>query len=71
MVGVPSPLISAPMRRRHWARSTISGSRAAFFSTVVPRARVAAISTFSVAPTETSGNSKAAPLRPFGAVACT
>ena len=53
------------------ARSTISGSRAAFFSTVVPRASVAAISTFSVAPTETSGNSKTAPFSPEGAVAWT
>ena len=69
MVSLPSPAICAPIRRRHWARSTISGSRAALRITVVPRARVAAISTFSVAPTETKGKSTTAPLSPEGAVA--
>ena len=36
---------------RNFARSTISGSRAAFSMTVVPSAAVAAMSRFSVAPT--------------------
>ena len=40
----------APMRRSIRQRSTISGSRAAFSITVVPRARTAAVSRFSVAP---------------------
>ena len=66
MVSLPSPAICAPMRRRHWARSTISGSRAALRITVVPRASVAAISTFSVAPTETKGKSTTAPFSPVG-----
>ena len=70
-MAVPSPEMTAPIRRRQCARSTISGSRAAFLSTVVPRASVAAISTFSVAPTETKGNSMTAPRSPDGAVAWT
>ena len=52
---VPMPSIRAPMRIRHMARSAISGSRAALTSSVSPSARVAAISRFSVAPTETCG----------------
>ncbi|MNY55114.1 hypothetical protein D3C86_1910620 [compost metagenome] len=55
MVEVPAPSIFAPMAVRHWARSTTSGSRAAFSITVVPRARLAAISITCVAPTETFG----------------
>jgi hypothetical protein len=38
------------------ARSPISGSRAAFSMIVRPRAKEAAISTFSVAPTLGNGN---------------
>ena len=64
MVEVPSPSISAPIARRQRARSAISGSRAAFSSTVVPRASVAAMSAFSVAPTETSGKGEAAAAEP-------
>src|SRR3989338_158925 len=63
IVLVPSPALGAPMRRRQRARSTISGSRAAFFRTVVPLASVAAISAFSVAPTDTKVNSNTAPVR--------
>jgi hypothetical protein len=44
MVAVPWPLIRAPILMRQSARSTISGSRAALSMTVVPLARVAAIS---------------------------
>mmetsp|Transcript_27491 Transcript_27491/g.50825 ORF Transcript_27491/g.50825 Transcript_27491/m.50825 type:complete len:305 (+) Transcript_27491:1833-2747(+) len=67
---VPSPSICAPMERRQVAKSTISGSRAAFLITVVPLANVAAIRMFSVAPTEAKASSITAPLRPFGALAC-
>jgi hypothetical protein len=49
------------MARRQRARSTISGSRAALRISVVPFASVAAMSAFSVAPTETKGNSITAP----------
>lgn len=54
-VSVPTPSIRAPMAisRRH--KSTISGSRAALPSTDVPLAVTAAISAFSVAPTDTTG----------------
>ena len=45
------PLISAPIDVRYVARSTISGSIAAFSITVFPLANVAAIIMFSVAPT--------------------
>ena len=67
----PSPEIFAPIARRRSARSTISGSRATFFKTVVPLANVAAINRFSVAPTDAKGNSYVAPIRPFGALAWT
>ena len=67
---VPAPSIRAPIVVRHCARSMISGSIAAFSSTVRPSARVAAISTFSVAPTLTMSNTTRAPRRRF-AVALT
>ncbi len=51
IVELPAPSISAPMLTRNLQRSTISGSRAAFSSVVVPSAITAAISRFSVAPT--------------------
>ena len=44
--------LRAPMDERNAARSTISGSLAAFSMRVVPFASVAAMSRFSVAPTE-------------------
>ena len=51
MVEVPSPVISAPIELRKVTRSAISGSRAAFSITVLPSAKTAAMSKFSVAPT--------------------
>jgi hypothetical protein len=48
--------IFAPMAIRQLARSTTSGSRAAFSITVWPLASVAAIISTWVAPTETFGN---------------
>ena len=48
--------MSAPMAIRQWARSTTSGSIAQFSSTVVPLARAAAISTFSVPVTVIMSN---------------
>ena len=53
---VPSPSILAPMDFNISHRSTISGSRAALWRTVVPSAKTAAVKMFSVAPTE--GKSK-------------
>ena len=50
-VSVPAPLMLAPILFNRMAKSTISGSRAAFSITVVPSARVAAIIRFCVAPT--------------------
>ena len=51
MVSVPAPFILAPILFRKLARSTISGSCAAFSITVVPSASAAAIMITSVAPT--------------------
>ena len=51
IVLVPAPSMWAPIDMRNLARSTISGSRAAFSITVAPRAAVAAMRRFSVAPT--------------------
>ena len=56
IVSVPAPLTFAPILLSQLARSTISGSRAAFSKVVVPSARVAAIIKFCVAPTD--GKSK-------------
>ena len=66
---LPAPKIRAPIFLKQFARSTTSGSRAALRITVSPRARVAAIIKFSVAPTEATGSSIRAPLSPFGAFA--
>ena len=55
MVEVPAPAICAPILVRHSARSTISGSRAAFSMTVSPLASDAAIMATWVAPTVTFG----------------
>ena len=51
IVAVPAPSIRAPICTSNWARSMISGSRAALSITVVPRASTAAMRMFSVAPT--------------------
>ncbi len=67
MRSVPAPLMSAPMALRQRAKSPISGSRAALTNTVSPRASDAAISRFSVAPTEGLAKMTSAPTRPFGA----
>ena len=64
IVAVPSPAIRAPIARRSRARSTTSGSRAAFSSTVVPRARVAASIAFSVPVTVTVSKTILAPREP-------
>ena len=56
IVSVPSPEIFAPIDLRHVTKSTISGSIAAFFSWDLPFARQAAITKFSVAPTDANFN---------------
>ncbi len=66
------PRILAPIATSRLHRSTISGSRAALNSWVLPFASTAAISAFSVAPTETTGKLKSPPeSRPLGALAFT
>jgi hypothetical protein len=61
ITSVPAPLIWAPMLTRHWARSTTSGSRAAFSMIVSPSARQAAIIRFSVPVTVTMSVNRRAP----------
>ena len=63
MVEVPAPSMCAPMAIRQWARSTTSGSCAAFSMTVVPCARAAAIMMFSVPVTVTRSMTMRAPRR--------
>ncbi len=58
---VPMPVMRAPIATRQSARSEISGSRATLASTVWPSARLAAMSRFSVAPTEANGRTITAP----------
>ena len=53
IASLPAPLIFAPIAFRQFARSTTSGSLAAFSMTVVPSASVAAIIRFSVPVTVT------------------
>ena len=65
MVSLPSPEIFAPIARRQFARSTTSGSRAAFSSTVTPSASAAAIIRFSVPVTLTRSKNIRAPLSRF------
>ena len=66
------PSIFAPIATSRLHRSTISGSRAALNNCVRPLASTAAISAFSVAPTETTGKLKSPPgSRPLGALAFT
>ncbi len=65
----PTPPMRAPMVMSRWHRSTISGSRAALSITVVPVARTAAISRFSVAPTLGKSSQIGAPTSPDGALA--
>ena len=51
MVCPPAPSTRPPMALMKFCRSTISGSRAALWITVVPGSNTAAIMAFSVAPT--------------------
>ena len=68
----PMPSICAPIATSKLHRSTISGSRAALNNCERPVASTAAISAFSVAPTDTTGKLKSPPGSfPFGAVAFT
>jgi hypothetical protein len=62
---LPWPWMRAPIAIRQRARSQTSGSRAAFSSTVVPRARHAAIIRFSVPVTVTVSMKMLAPFRRF------
>ncbi len=62
MRSVPAPPMRAPIAVRQRARSTTSGSRAAFSRTVVPSASVAAISRFSVPVTVATSNTNRVPL---------
>jgi hypothetical protein len=69
---VPWPVIFAPMRMSISARSTISGSCAAFSSSVSPSASAAAIRKFSVPVTVTMSVRMRAPcrrVRPAGRLA--
>ena len=63
-VALPTPSIRAPILIRQWARSTTSGSRAAFSIKLSPRASTAAIRALCVAPTETLESAKRSPVRP-------
>ena len=62
---VPWPVIFAPMRMSISARSVISGSMAAFSSTVRPSAKQAAMRKFSVPVTVTMSVLMCAPRRRF------
>ena len=57
----PAPEMRAPIAFRHSASSTTSGSRAAFWITVVPSASAAAIIRFSVPVTDTMSMKIGAP----------
>ena len=63
MRSVPAPATRAPIAFRAFARSTTSGSRAAFSMTVSPSASVAAIIRFSVPVTVTMSVTMRAPVR--------
>ena len=63
-----STVMIAPIFCRIAMRSMISGSIAAFFSSVTPSASTAVSSTCSVAPTLGYGSSMSRPSRPLGAV---
>ena len=62
MTLVPWPSMRAPQARRKRARSTTSGSRAAFSRMVSPSASAAAMSRFSVPPTVGKSKWMCAPL---------
>ena len=65
----PASRMSAPILFRKLARSTISGSRAAFSMIVRPFAVTAPIITFSVAPTLGKSRVTMVPLSPWGTLA--
>ena len=69
MTGEPAPLILAPISLSMFARSTISGSRAALSMVVVPLAKTDAIMRFSVAPTLAKERVTVSPESPLGALA--
>src|ERR1700691_5417777 len=64
MRSLPAPVMRAPILLRQSATSPISGSRAAFSITVVPRASAAAINAVCVPPTVTLGKTISAPCSP-------
>ena len=64
ITSVPAPSMIPPIAIKQRAKSTTSGSRAAFSKTVIPRARTAAINRFSVPVTVTVSNNIRAPLSP-------
>ena len=70
-VEVEIPSIRAPIATSISHRSMISGSRATLSMTVVPCAITAAITRFSVAPTEGKSSQRLAPRRPPGTSATT
>ena len=69
MTGEPAPETFAPISLSMFARSTISGSRAALSIVVTPRAKTDAIMRFSVAPTLAKLSVTVAPVSPCGALA--
>ncbi len=69
MVDVPAPSIDAPIFVSRLARSTTSGSRAAFSMIVSPCASTAAISRSSVPVTVIRSKVKLVPRSPSGASA--
>ena len=71
MRSVPAPSIRAPIALRQLARSTTSGSRAAFSITVSPSASAAAIIRFSVPVTVTMSVTMRAPRRRLRAASAT
>ena len=74
MVGLPAPVIFAPMALRKCARSTTSGSQAALSMMVTPSASTAAIMTLAVPSTVEPARPPRNIVRadePFGAVAWT
>ena len=69
ITGEPAPEILAPISFSRFARSTISGSRAALSIVVTPLAKTDAIIRFSVAPTLAKLRVTVAPVSPCGALA--
>ena len=67
---VPAPLTSAPIVFKKFAKSTISGSCAAFCILVEPSAKIDASIRFSVAPTDGMSKYMSVPTS-FGTFACT